>query len=159
MATIGRNKAVVDVRKFHFKGLFAWAMWMMVHLFSLAGFRNRLVVFINWCWSYFTYDKGTRLIIRPFKGRTLRSDVSKEAEQPDSPQGGLEPADEASDARMPKADARENPESPKAEDSGLTEIPRNEALPEKEQHVKEQTREAEGETAPNPEKRDVELVH
>ncbi|HHG84009.1 MAG TPA: NAD(P)/FAD-dependent oxidoreductase [Bacteroidetes bacterium] len=66
MATIGRNKAVVDVKKFHFKGLMAWGMWMAVHLFSLAGFRNRLVVFINWFWSYMTYDRGTRLIIRPF---------------------------------------------------------------------------------------------
>ena len=67
MATIGRNKAVADLGKMHFKGRIAWVLWMAVHLFSLAGFRNRLVVFINWFWSYVTYDKGTRLIIRPYR--------------------------------------------------------------------------------------------
>lgn len=67
MATIGRNKAVADIKKLRFKGSIAWLLWMVVHLFSLAGFRNKLVVFINWFWSYVTYDKGTRLIIRPFR--------------------------------------------------------------------------------------------
>jgi len=65
MATIGRNKAVVDVAKIHLKGFIAWIAWMFVHLLFLMGFRNRLVVLINWVWSYLTYDKGTRLIIRP----------------------------------------------------------------------------------------------
>ena len=67
MATIGRNKAVVDWKKLRFKGIIAWLAWMLVHLLYLAGFRNKLVVLINWFWSYVTYDKGTRLIIRPFK--------------------------------------------------------------------------------------------
>jgi len=67
MATIGRNKAVVDWKNMHFKGFIAWMMWMFIHLLFLLGFRNKLVVFVNWIWSYFTYDKGTRLIIRPFK--------------------------------------------------------------------------------------------
>jgi NADH:ubiquinone reductase (H+-translocating) len=67
MATIGRNRAVGDVQRLKLKGLLAWLMWMAIHLFFLAGFRNRLIVFINWFWSYLTYDKGTRLIIRPFK--------------------------------------------------------------------------------------------
>ena len=66
MATIGRNKAVVDLPKFHFGGLFAWMVWMFIHLISIIGFRNRLVVFSNWVWNYFTYDRGTRLIIRTF---------------------------------------------------------------------------------------------
>jgi NADH dehydrogenase len=66
MATIGRNKAVVDWNNIHLKGLIAWLGWMFVHLLYLIGFRNKLVVFANWVWSYFTYDKGTRLIIRPF---------------------------------------------------------------------------------------------
>ncbi|MEZ4825286.1 MAG: NAD(P)/FAD-dependent oxidoreductase [Bacteroidia bacterium] len=70
MATIGRNKAVVDFRKLHLKGFIAWLGWMFVHILYLIGFRNRLVVFVNWVWSYFTYDKGTRLIIRPFKKRS-----------------------------------------------------------------------------------------
>lgn len=67
MATIGRNKAVVDWKKLHLKGFIAWLGWMFVHLLYLIGFRNKLVVFANWVWSYITYDKGTRLIIRPYK--------------------------------------------------------------------------------------------
>lgn len=67
MATIGRNKAVVDLPgKLHFGGLVAWFIWMFIHLMSIIGFRNRLVVLSNWIWNYFTYDRGTRLIIRPF---------------------------------------------------------------------------------------------
>ncbi len=67
MATIGRNKAVLDLGKLHLKGWIAWMGWMFVHIFYLIGFRNKVVVFINWVWSYFTYDKGNRLIIRPFR--------------------------------------------------------------------------------------------
>ncbi len=67
MATVGRNRAVVDINKIRFQGIFAWFTWMFVHLMTLVGFRNKLVVFVNWVWSYFSYDRGTRLIIRPFK--------------------------------------------------------------------------------------------
>ncbi len=67
MATIGRNRAVVDFPSgMHLKGFIAWLAWMFVHIFYIIGFRSKLVVFINWFWSYITYDKGTRLIIRPF---------------------------------------------------------------------------------------------
>ena len=66
MATIGRNKAVVDLPRFHFGGFFAWTVWMFIHLISIIGFRNRVVVFSNWVWNYLTYDRGTRLIIRTF---------------------------------------------------------------------------------------------
>lgn len=67
MATIGRNKAIADIGKFHSQGFFAWMMWMFVHLFMLIGFRNKVVVFVNWLWSYIIYDRGIRLIIRPFR--------------------------------------------------------------------------------------------
>lgn len=67
MATIGRNKAVVDLPGIRFGGLFAWMIWMFIHLVSIIGFRNKMVVFSNWVWNYFTYDKGNRLIIRKFK--------------------------------------------------------------------------------------------
>lgn len=77
MATIGRNKAVVDLAKAHFSGLLAWLMWMMVHLLFLIGFRNRLVVLANWVWSYLTYDKGARVIIRPYKKPTVPDTVLK----------------------------------------------------------------------------------
>lgn len=67
MATIGRNKAVVDLERFRFQGVFAWYVWMFVHLFFLIGFRNRMVVFINWVYNYVRFDREARLIIRPFK--------------------------------------------------------------------------------------------
>ena len=63
MATVGRNKAVVDLKKFRFQGFFAWFVWMFVHLISIIGFRNKFFVFINWLVSYFSYDKSNRLII------------------------------------------------------------------------------------------------
>lgn len=67
MATIGRNKAVVDLPKISFGGFIAWFIWMFVHLMSLVGFRNRVIVFFNWVYNYINYDKAARLIVRPFK--------------------------------------------------------------------------------------------
>ncbi|OYX25038.1 MAG: FAD-dependent oxidoreductase [Flavobacteriales bacterium 32-35-8] len=72
MATIGRNKAVVDLKHFRFQGIFAWYVWMYVHLFFLIGFRNRMVVFINWVYNYIRFDREARLIIRPFKKKLKR---------------------------------------------------------------------------------------
>jgi NADH dehydrogenase len=66
MATIGRNKAVVDMKNIRFQGVFAWFVWMFVHLFFLIGFRNRMVVFVNWVYNYVRFDREARLIIRPF---------------------------------------------------------------------------------------------
>ncbi len=65
MATIGRNRAVADLPRFKFNGFFAWIVWLVVHLFSLIGIKNKLFVFINWVWNYFTYDQSLRLIIKP----------------------------------------------------------------------------------------------
>lgn len=73
MATIGRNKAVVDLPKFKFSGFFAWFVWMFVHLMSLIGFRNKLVVFWNWLYNYLMFDRQARLIVRPFKRKTEES--------------------------------------------------------------------------------------
>lgn len=67
MATVGRNKAVVDLGKLHFGGAIAWFLWMFVHLWFLVGFRNRVVTFFNWTYNYINFDKAARLIIRPFK--------------------------------------------------------------------------------------------
>jgi NADH dehydrogenase len=67
MATIGRNKAVVDLPFLSFAGFFGWITWMFVHLMLLVDFRSRLIVFANWMWRYFNYDRGTRLIIRKYK--------------------------------------------------------------------------------------------
>ncbi len=72
MATIGRNKAVVDLPRLSFGGFFAWFIWMFIHLMSLVGFRNRVVVFFNWVYNYINYDKAARLIVRPFKMKTQK---------------------------------------------------------------------------------------
>lgn len=72
MATIGRNKAVVDLGKVKFQGFFAWLTWMFIHLVLLMGFRNKVVVFINWLGSYISYNGGTRLIIRPYYKKDIK---------------------------------------------------------------------------------------
>lgn len=69
MATVGRNKAVVDMKRWKFQGIFAWFVWMFVHLYFLIGFRNRIVVFVNWVYNYIRFDREARLIIRPYKNR------------------------------------------------------------------------------------------
>ena len=78
MATIGRNLAVVDLPKYHFNGVFAWFVWMFVHLFSLIGFKNKAVVFLNWVYNYIRFDREGRLIIRPFKKRSFTTFTSDE---------------------------------------------------------------------------------
>jgi NADH:ubiquinone reductase (H+-translocating) len=78
MATIGRNKAVVDLPNYHFDGVFAWFVWMFVHLFSLIGFKNKAVVFLNWVYNYIRFDREGRLIIRPFKRKSFVTFTSDE---------------------------------------------------------------------------------
>lgn len=70
MATIGRNKAVADLRFIHLSGLPAWLAWLFVHVIFLVGFRNRIIVLMEWAWSYFTFNKGARLITRNFQAET-----------------------------------------------------------------------------------------
>jgi len=65
MATVGRHLAVVELPGFRFQGIFGWFIWMFVHLMSIIGVKNKLQIFINWAWKYFTYDQSTRLILRP----------------------------------------------------------------------------------------------
>src|SRR5256712_12894161 len=63
MATIGRSRAVAVVKGVRLQGRIAWWAWLVVHLVMLIGFRNRLVVLVNWAWNYFTYDRGLRAIV------------------------------------------------------------------------------------------------
>ena len=67
MATIGRNKAVVDLPHFKFKGYFAWLIWMFLHLMLILSVRNKLIIFINWVWAYLTKDTSLRLILKQTK--------------------------------------------------------------------------------------------
>lgn len=65
MATVGRNLAVVEFNKYiKYYGFWAWATWLFVHLMSIVGIKNRVFIFLNWMWSYLTYDQSLRLIIR-----------------------------------------------------------------------------------------------
>lgn len=79
MAIIGKNKAVVDLPKpkMHFKGFFAWLMWLFIHLLSLLTSRNRFVTFWNWMISYFSMDQPLRMIIRPEKRNRQIPESSK----------------------------------------------------------------------------------
>ena len=63
MATVGRNRAVVDLPRFSFFGFPAWLVWMFVHLMSIVGVKNRLVIFVNWLWNYLTYDRSVRIVL------------------------------------------------------------------------------------------------
>lgn len=67
MATIGRNHAVVELKRIRFGGFLAWAAWLFIHLMSIVGVKNRLFVFVDWMWSYFTYDPSLRVIIKPLR--------------------------------------------------------------------------------------------
>ncbi|MHB8491726.1 MAG: hypothetical protein ACYDA6_05870, partial [Solirubrobacteraceae bacterium] len=62
LATIGRARAVADIRGVHLSGLPAWLTWLLVHIFYLIGFENRLTVLLRWSYSFFTRGRGTRLI-------------------------------------------------------------------------------------------------
>jgi NADH:ubiquinone reductase (H+-translocating) len=76
MATIGRNKAVVDIPKpkMHLGGLIAWFIWMGLHLFLILGVKNRIMVFINWAYNYLTYDQSLRLIFKEFYRPTVKQE-------------------------------------------------------------------------------------
>jgi NADH dehydrogenase len=63
MATIGRSRAIVEIGKFHLAGRFAWLLWLIVHIYYLTGFRNRIFVVMQWAWSYLTFRRGARLIV------------------------------------------------------------------------------------------------
>ncbi len=67
LATIGKGKAVADLGRTSFDGYLAWLLWSLVHLMQISGFRNKFLVGLNWVWSYFSYEKGDRLIIRKYR--------------------------------------------------------------------------------------------
>ncbi len=83
MATVGRNKAVADLGKIKVGGVLGWFLWMVVHLISLVGFRNKVVVLINWFFNYFSYDRKIRLIIRPVNRGIVNEPVSSGEASPE----------------------------------------------------------------------------
>jgi len=74
LATIGRNQAVADLGKLHFQGFFAWLLWGLVHLLSLAGFSNKGIVFFSWAINYFSKNSDNRLVVRYFNTKTRTTD-------------------------------------------------------------------------------------
>jgi len=79
MATIGRHKAVVDMKGIRFQGFFAWYVWMFVHLMSIVGFRNKVFTFFSWMWNYFSYDRSNRLIIGRNEEKLNQEELSKQS--------------------------------------------------------------------------------
>ncbi|MBD5281072.1 MAG: NAD(P)/FAD-dependent oxidoreductase [Bacteroides sp.] len=67
MATIGKNRAVADLPGSSYSGIVAWLMWMLIHLLSILGMRNKVTVMLNWIWNYFNYSTSLRLLLRPSK--------------------------------------------------------------------------------------------
>lgn len=67
LATIGRSAAVADLGKIKLSGPIAWVIWAFVHILFLVGFRNRMLVLIQWAWSFISYDRGARLITGPLQ--------------------------------------------------------------------------------------------
>ena len=87
LATIGRGAAVGKIGRFKFRGFIAWWLWLFVHILFLIGFRNRLLVMIQWAWSYMTFDRGARLITSPLKEPLLEvePDADPARSQPSEP--------------------------------------------------------------------------
>lgn len=78
MATVGRNRAVAELGKVHTQGFIAWVLWLVVHLRSILGIRNKVMVFLNWVWSYLTYDDSIRMIIYATKAKEVREREERE---------------------------------------------------------------------------------
>jgi NADH:quinone reductase (non-electrogenic) len=89
MATIGRSRAIAAIGKVHLSGFMAWLAWLGVHIFFLIGFRNRIVVLLEWAWSYVTYQRGARLIT----GRRLSLTPAASAATSQSSQGPIKPGE------------------------------------------------------------------
>jgi len=78
LATIGKKSAVADFGTLHIWGLIAWFLWSTIHLMSISGFKNKIMVGLSWASSYFTYDKGNRLIIRKYKHKKAFNCIATE---------------------------------------------------------------------------------
>ena len=78
MATIGRNKAVAEIGRFHSQGFFAWILWLVVHLRSILGVKNKMIVLLNWLWKYVSYNDSIRMITYATKPREIVERMKRE---------------------------------------------------------------------------------
>ena len=81
MATVGRNRAVAEFSKVRMAGFWAWLMWLIVHLRSILGVRNKTIVLFNWMWNYFSYSQSLRMIIYAKKAKEVREREQRLASQ------------------------------------------------------------------------------
>jgi NADH dehydrogenase len=88
LATIGRGSGIARIGSIKASGFIAWLLWLFVHIFFLIGFRNRLIVMIHWAWSYFTFDRGARLITEPLREPLLQSTSESAGSLAESKGGG-----------------------------------------------------------------------
>ncbi len=79
MATIGRNKAVADIGKVHSQGFMAWMLWLVVHLRSILGVKNKLIVMLTWAWQYFSHNNSMRTLVYATKPKMIRERIKREA--------------------------------------------------------------------------------
>jgi len=117
MATIGRRRAVMQKGNFRSAGVFAWLVWLLVHIYFLSGFRNRLFVLIQWSWSYLTFARGTRLIVEKEWRSFAKKAEPAPAEAPQPPP----PATEAARSSRAPESARPAP-TPPLEISGAASV-------------------------------------
>jgi NADH:ubiquinone reductase (H+-translocating) len=79
MATVGRNKAVAEFSKIKLQGFIAWVLWLVVHIRSILGVRNKVIVLLNWIWNYFNYNQSLRMIFYPTKAKEVLEREAREA--------------------------------------------------------------------------------
>ena len=91
LAVIGRGQAVADIGRLHFGGFVAWLLWIFIHIFFLIGFRNRVIVLLEWAWAYVTYQRGARLITEPWRPATALDPTARRPEPSPLPPAGHVP--------------------------------------------------------------------
>ena len=82
MATIGRARAIAEIGRLHFGGLFAWLLWLFVHVLFLVDFRNRLIVLFEWAWAYLTWERSSRVILSAPERSALPADAARHSAAP-----------------------------------------------------------------------------
>ena len=122
MATVGKNKAVAEIGKLRLSGFIAWFIWMAVHMMSIIGVKNRLVVLLNWMWQYFTYDQSLRLIIKPSDRKTFKTTLHAAAIVLLAAGflAGCQPRNDNKDGTSENIHNQANVDSEKESSSGLT---------------------------------------
>lgn len=119
LATVGRNRAVGDLKTMKLHGFTAWAVWMLVHLRSILGVKNKLVVLIDWIWNYFTYDRSMRFILY-IPHRKKQSGQPKKATPDGAGEAGAKPSAQAPAVPIAENSTRIKAEAPASQETGAS---------------------------------------